>query len=104
MIPFFLLIIIIPVVLLLCIVGWFYLKMRGIWRGLTGKEDFRARKYDDRERDFSREKIFDSTVGEYIEFEEIEGAEDLHIDAENKRPSVNIDPQIVDAEWEDIRE
>lgn len=104
MIPVFLLIIIIPVVLLLCVVGWFFLKMRGIWHGLTGKNDFRSRKYDDGERDYSREKIFDSSVGEYVEFEEIESAEDRHVNAEDKQSAVNVEPRIIDAEWEDIKE
>lgn len=48
-----------------------------------------------------REKIFDRNVGEYVDFEEIENTDGNSEPHYN--PTVKIEPQIEDAEWEDIK-
>lgn len=50
-----------------------------------------------------KEKIFDSNVGEYVEFEEVE--HDNTPDNEEKSTSkkFKIEQQVTDAEWEDIK-
>lgn len=51
-----------------------------------------------------KEKIFDSNVGEYVEFEEIEHTPDNNETQYNtKKQQPKIEQQIVDAEWEDIK-
>ena len=53
------------------------------------------------QQEAEREKIFDRNVGEYVDFEEIENTDSNSEPHYN--PTVKIEPQIEDAEWEDIK-
>lgn len=53
------------------------------------------------QQEAEREKIFDRNVGEYVDFEEIENTDNNTKPQYN--PTVKIEPQIEDAEWEDIK-
>ncbi len=48
-----------------------------------------------------REKIFDRNVGEYVDFEEIDN--NSHDSSQQYNPPAKVEPQIEDAEWEDIK-
>lgn len=60
-----------------------------------------ARQQQQQQQEAEREKIFDRNVGEYVDFEEID---DTDNDTKSQyNPTVKIEPQIEDAEWEDIK-
>lgn len=50
-----------------------------------------------------KEKIFDSNVGEYVEFEEVEHDNSLEREERSTSKKFNVEQQITDAEWEDIK-
>ncbi len=51
-----------------------------------------------------KEKIFDSNVGEYVEFEEIEHTPNNgETQSGTQKQQPKIEQQIIDAEWEDIK-
>lgn len=60
-----------------------------------------AARQQQQQQEAEREKIFDRNVGEYVDFEEIENTDNDTKPQYN--PTVKIEPQIEDAEWEDIK-
>lgn len=60
-----------------------------------------AAKQQQQQQEAEREKIFDGNVGEYVDFEEIEDTSTD--DTAQYNPTIKIEPQIEDAEWEDIK-
>lgn len=49
----------------------------------------------------SRGKVIDGSVGEYVDFEEID-VKDENGDDREKKTSYRVEQQVVDAEWEDV--
>lgn len=60
-----------------------------------------ASRQQQQQQEAEREKIFDRNVGEYVDFEEIENTDSNS--EPHYKPTVKIEPQIEDAEWEDIK-
>lgn len=65
------------------------------------RKAFEQASQQQQKQEADREKIFDRNVGEYVDFEEIENTDGNSEPHYN--PTVKIEPQIEDAEWEDIK-
>lgn len=65
------------------------------------RKAFEQASQQQQKQEAEREKIFDRNVGEYVDFEEIENTDGNSEPHYN--PTVKIEPQIEDAEWEDIK-
>lgn len=93
-------------------------QMRKRMRDAFGADPFGGTSYDGRNDQYEKRqaryssarktarkggKIFTKDVGEYVEFEDIREYSGNRSSAGESRSSVKPEPQIVDAEWEDIK-